>query len=469
MKAFATKTDLMSHQAMAVEKMRPVCVGGLFMEMGTGKTRTAIEVAKVRSSKIDRVIWYCPVALKETIHREILKHTNCTDVYVFDDKTSMDTLPPTRWFIIGIESMSSSARVIATANAMTTDKTMVILDESSYIKGHDSLRTQRLTFISERAKYRLILTGTPLSQGVVDLYAQMKFLSPKILGYSSFYSFSANHLEYSEKYPGMIVRAHNIPYIAAKIQPYVYQVTKVECLDLPPKCYERRWVNLTGKQREWYEAAKEEILTEMLDDYEEFSSIAIYRLFTALQSIVSGFWNRKGQKIEMECRRQVALVDSIKEIPRNDKAVIFGKFQYDIQIIKAALEKEFGIGCVTEFHGGLSEKQKETELQRFRTDARFFLATQSSGGHGLTLNDAHYVIFYNNGFKYSERLQAEDRCHRIGQESKVTYIDIISNSGIDERIHDALHRKGNAVSAFKDAVDRVKDKKAKVKELIRAL
>ena len=79
------------------------------------------------------------------------------------------------------------------------------------------------------------------------------------------------------------------------------------------------------------------------------------------------------------------------------------------------------------------------------------------------------MIFYNNGFKYSERLQAEDRCHRIGQESKVTYIDIISNSGIDERIHDALHRKGNAVSAFKEAVDRVKNKKAKVRELIKAL
>lgn len=467
--SFATRTSLMAHQATAVEKMRPTCVGALFMEMGTGKTRATIELARLRTAKIDRVIWYCPVALKETIRREILKHADCEDVYVFDGKTSIGTITPARWYIIGIESMSSSARVIATANTLTTDKTMVILDESSYIKGHNSLRTQRITFISERARYRLILTGTPLSQGVVDLYAQMKFLSPKILGYSSFYSFSANHLEYSERYPGMIVRAHNIPYIAAKIQPYVYQVTKAECLDLPPKLYERRWVNLTGEQREWYEQAKDEILAEMLDDNEEFSSIAIYRLFTALQSIVSGFWNRKGQKIKMKCNRQAVLVDTINEIPRDAKVVIFGKFQYDIRTVRAALEDEFGTGCVAEFHGGLNENQKEAELQRFCSDARFFLATQSSGGHGLTLNEAHYVIFYNNGFKYSERLQAEDRCHRIGQESKVTYIDIISNSGIDERIHDALHRKGNAVSAFKEAVDRVKNKKAKVRELIKAL
>jgi len=107
----------------------------------------------------------------------------------------------------------------------------VICDESSYIKGHSAIRTNRITYISSRAKYRLALTGTPISQGVEDLFAQMRFLSPKILGYRSFYSFAANHLEYSDKYPGMVVRAHNLEYIAAKIQPYVYQVTKEECLD----------------------------------------------------------------------------------------------------------------------------------------------------------------------------------------------------------------------------------------------
>jgi len=469
MQVFETTTNLMHHQLVAVNKLSSSRVSGLFMEMGTGKTRTAIELVKIRAAKIDKVIWYCPVALKETIRHEIQKHTNCQDIYIFDDKTTMSTLPVARWYIIGIESMSSSARVIAAANALTTDTTLVILDESSYIKGHDALRTLRITFISEKAKYRLILTGTPLSQGIIDLYAQMKFMSPKILGYSSFYSFAANHLEYSEKYPGLIVRAHNTKYIAAKIQPYVYQVTKAECLDLPAKTYEKRYIHLTEKQWEYYNQARDEILDEMLDDHNEFSSIAIYRLFTALQSIVSGFWNHKGKKIEMRCNRQTALIEIIGEIPLDAKIVIFAKFQYDIATIKEALIKEYGIVSVAEFHGGLSEKQKEQELQKFRNDARFFLATQSSGGHGLTLNEAHYVIFYNNGFKYAERLQAEDRCHRIGQTNKVTYIDIISNSSIDERIHDALLKKGNVVESFKNEVNKVKDKKINLKELIKEL
>ncbi|MDD5486724.1 MAG: DEAD/DEAH box helicase [Dehalococcoidales bacterium] len=474
MKHFGTMTELMPHQIAAVNKVKPSRAGALFMQMGTGKSRTAIELARLRSRKIDKVIWYCPVSLKETVRQEILKHTDCTDIYVFDDKTRARTIPTARWYIIGIESMSSSNRVVAAADAITTDKTFIILDESSYIKGHNARRTQRITMISERAKYRLILTGTPLSQGVIDLYSQMRFLSPKILGYSSFYSFAANHLEYSEKFPGMIVRAHNVPFIAAKIQPYVYQVTKKECLTLPPKTYESRYFYMTGEQRQWYEQAKDEILADLLED-DDISSIAIFRLFSALQQIVSGFWRRrmKGtkffQSLEFEHERINTLLSTINEMPPDEKIIIWTKFQHDISQIGQALEAAFGTGSVAYFHGGLNEKKKGEQIQLFRKGARFFLATQSSGGHGLTLNEAHYVIYYNNAFKYSERLQSEDRCHRIGQENKVTYIDISCSSSIDDRIEAALSKKGNAVRAFKDEVDKVKDKKVEMRELIKAL
>ena len=477
MQSFATTTDMLGHQVAAVQKVLPSRVGALFMEMGSGKSRTAIELARLRSQKIDKVIWYCPVSLKETVRREILKHTDSdgSDICVFDNKTTPGTLPDAWWYIIGIESMSSSPRVITAANLLTTDKTMVILDESSYIKGHNALRTQRITAISERAKYRLVLTGTPLSQGVVDLFSQMRFLSPKILGYSSFYSFAANHLEYSEKFPGMIVRAHNVPYLAAKIQPYVYQVTKDECLDLPSKIYRTRYFSMTGEQRYYYELAKNEILDSLLDD--EIDSIAIFRLFSVLQQIVSGFWNRKrGRRkdkgagpIIMDHERIDTLINTVSDIPQEEKIIIWAKFHHDIQQIEQALQKEYGGGSVALFYGKFSERKRVEQVEFFRNGARFFLATQSCGGHGLTLNEAHYVIFYNNGFKYSERLQAEDRCHRIGQESKVTYIDIECSNSIDERISSALGSKGNVVQAFKAEVDKVKGKKSKIKELIKAL
>lgn len=481
MKAFATKTELLPHQVAAVEKIRPTRVGALFMDMGTGKSRTAIEIAKDRAGRIDKVIWFCPVSLKETVRQEIVKHTDCRpgDICVFDDRTNEQNVPrAARWYIVGIESMSSSARVVATVNKLVTDRSLVICDESSYIKGHDAIRTRRITHIASRARYRLALTGTPLSQGVVDLFAQMNFLSPKILGYRSFYSFAANHLEYSERYPGMIVQAHNLGYLAAKIQPYVYQVTKDECLELPEKLYSYRAFSMTWEQQEYYEMVKQVFLDELAGyDTGYFpdqrrASIAIFRMFSALQQVTSGFLNWQGKWHVFKSARPDTLINALHDLPDGEKAVIFCKFHYDIDTIREHIATEFGAGSLASFDGRDNEKRRTAAVKQFResSDARFLLVTQSTGGHGFNFQDAaRYAIFYNNGFKYSERLQAEDRLHRIGQTSKVTYIDIYCRCGIEERIDRALREKGDAVVRFRGEVEKVKDKKADLKELIRAL
>jgi SNF2 family DNA or RNA helicase len=458
----------MPHQVDAVNKLLQTRVGALFMEMGTGKTRTVIDLVRRRQHKIDKVVYFCPVSLKETIRQEVLKHTTLTekDIYAFDHKTNMRNIPKVYWYIVGIESMSSSTRTILTTNNLITENTYVSVDESSYIKGHRSLRTMRITALSERARYRNIMTGTPLSQGVVDLYAQMKFLSPKILGYNSFYSFAANHLEYSEKFPGMIVRAHNTEYLAAKIKPYTYQVTKEECLDLPPKLYETRCFCMTREQLYWYERVKDDVLSELAID--EWDSVSIFKLFTALQEIVSGFLNWKGKSYEFESERPGEIVDVVRDIPENEKIIIFCKFQYDIDTIKKALSKEFGKDSVVTFDGRIPEKKRNVAVEQFRREARFLVATQGTGGHGFNWQDlAAYVIFYNNGFKYSERMQAEDRIHRPGQTRKTTYIDLHCIDSIDDRIDKAMTKKGNAVRAFKCEMDRVK--KDGIRNLIKAL
>jgi SNF2 family DNA or RNA helicase len=477
MKPFATTTELLPHQIAAVEKMLPTRVGALFMDMGTGKSRTAIELVKIRARKIDKAIWFCPVSLKETVRQEIIKHTDCRDVHVFNDKTDESNVPKARWYVVGIESMSSSNRVVATVNKLVTERTMVICDESSYIKGHRAKRTERITYISSRAKYRLALTGTPISQGVVDLFAQMRFLSPKILGYRSFYSFAANHLEYSDKYPGMIVRSHNLGYLAAKIQPYVYQVTKDECLTLPDKLYEYRGLFLTPEQLYWYEHVKVDIINEIDRRYfsnpyydQYLTSLAIFRMFTALQQVTSGFLKWDGERHTFPTRRPEALINVIRDIPANKKILIFCKFQYDVDQIKNALTAEFGADSVASFDGRDSEKRRREAETRFRDGARFLVVTQSIAGHGFNFQDvASYAVFYNNGFKYSERLQAEDRLHRIGQTQKVTYIDLYCSCGIEQRIDRAIQEKADAIQTFKQEVDKVKDKKVKLKDLIKAL
>jgi len=449
----------------------PIRLGALFMEMGTGKSRTVIEIVILRQSKIDLVAWFCPVSLKETVRREILKHTDThpDQIHVFNDKTTSRNIPQVMWHIIGIESIAGSTRIALAVRSLMTENSMAIVDESSYIKGHRAIRTQRITAFAEICRYRMLLTGTPISQGIVDLFAQMRFLSPKILGYQSFYSFAANHLEYSDKYPGMIVRSHNQKYIAAKIQPYVYQVTKKECLNLPAKTYETRYFKMAANQRSLYEEAKFRLLT-MLDD-DDIGSYAIFKLFGALQQIISGFWhdNETMQTYWVDNPRLLMLEETIEDLPDNEKIVIWSKFEHDILRIRESLTEKYGQDSVALFYGKLNECDRNTSVDRFAAGARFFPATQSCGGHGLTLIQARYEIFYNNEFKYATRIQAEDRCHRIGQFRDVHCINLACSNSIDDRIMTALVSKGNVVQQFKAEVDRVKFRKADLKALIGAL
>lgn len=466
---FSTTTELYSWQQQAVDKLIRPRVSALFMDMGTGKTRTAIELVARRQHRISNVVWFCPVSLKDTIEYEIQKHTGGVGgIHVFDSNrlTNMRNVPRVFWYIVGIESMSSSDRTVLTINSLINENSYVIVDESGYIKGHHALRTQRIIALSQHARYRSILTGTPMSQGIQDLYSQMYFLSPKILGYNSFYSFAANHLEYSDRYPGLVVEAHNKEWLAAKMQPYVYQVTKDECLDLPDKLFDRRYFGMTDEQREAYQRAKYEILFDLDDD--EIDSYVIFRLFTALQQITSGFWNYRPHVgtephlLEFEHRRADALTDAIADLPADDQIVIWCKFTYSLRQITEALNNE----SVSLFHGGLSQKDRTKELATWRHGgSRFLVATQVTGGYGLDMTNAHYVLFYENGFKYAQRLQAEDRFHRIGQIERVTYLDLICRRSIDERIQKALYEKGDALKDFRKEIANVKDKRGKIEQL----
>jgi SNF2 family DNA or RNA helicase len=459
-------TNPLRHQQDAADKLKGLRVGGLFMEMGTGKTRALIQLAYDRRHKIDKVVYFCPVNLKTTVEHELQKHIDNPSVYIFDDKTKMGRIPDAWFYVVGVESIGQSDRVTLCANDLITDRTMVVIDESDTCKNHQALRTQRLTLMGQRARYRFIATGTPVGEGVVDLYAQMKFLSPDILGYKSFYSFAANHLEYSEEHRGLIVRSLNTDVIAAKIEPYVYQVKKDECLDLPDRQYLSRTFTLSYEQRDLYQRAKEEILMSVPDD--EIDSYVIFRLFTALREIVSGFWHRLpdpnpnhrwAEQFEPEMLiadhdRVNLLTSVIREIPPQEKVIIWVNFHHCINQVVEALTDEYGAGAIAEFHG--LTRDRDAEINRWRNEAKFLVASPKCGGRGLTLNECAYTIFYNNDFPYRVREQAEARNHRIGQTRQPTYIDLIADRSIDDRIFKALCKKENLVQAFKREMDKLK-------------
>lgn len=462
----------MQHQQDAVEKLNGVKVAALFMDMGTGKTLTAFEWLRRKAHKISKVLYFCPVSVKKTIANQLEQHTTA-NYYLFGDKTKQGSIPESDFYIIGIESMSDSDRMMLCANSLVDENTAVVVDESTYIKNHYASRTRWITEIGKKAKYRMIMTGTPMSNGFKDIYSQMYFLSPLILGYNSFFSFAANHLEYSEKYPGVVRRAHDTELLAKKMQPYVYQVKKSECLDLPEKSYSSRYYSLTPLQAQVYQARKDEFF-ELVEKYEEIDSTAIFNLFTDLQKICSGYWLSGNETIVAKHGRIDLLKEIIAEIPENEKIVIWAKYMHDIDGILAALKAEYGNDCASEYTGRKNEKERAIEADLFTKHRRFFVGTQATGGHGLNeLVCSSYAIFYNNNFKFGERMQAEDRQHRLGMGSSVHYVNIIASNTIDERIEKSLDKKESILLSFQREIQEIRKLKSgaeeKLKEVLKKL
>lgn len=480
MRHFSTRSSLMPHQERAVAKLLPPRVGALFMDMGTGKSRTLIELARIRQEKWDKLFWFTPCSLRDNVREQLLIHTDLEyeDIELWDSRT-MDrgVRHEARVHVVGIESMSSSDRTVLAYNSCVTKNSFVAVDESAYIKGNRSKRSQRITHMSSCCRYRAIMTGTPFSQGPVDLYSQMFFLSPNILGYRSFWSFAANHLEYEERRgpdgrkrkTGRIIRSHNAEYLAAKIAPYTYQVRKDECLDLPEKLYETRYFSMTAEQRDLYEEAKLAILSL---DYDDWSPIRLFHLFTSLQSIVCGFWRRPDGTVEAIGHPRTRILRStIGEIPEDEQVIIWAKYRHSVREIHQELAEEYGEDSVCLYYGEQTDTARAAHLSRWRAGARFLVATQSTGGHGLTLNEAAYTIFYADSFKHMERAQAEDRNHRIGQTRRPVYVSLHCSRSIDDRISSALARKGNALEEFQQQIEECRNKglRERAMQLVRSL
>lgn len=439
------KTKLFEHQEQAVQKLLPLRVGALFMDMGTGKTRTALELIELRKRKVKNVVWFTPVAIKMSLAIDIQKHSDYR-VYIFDSKTMPGKVPDADIYIIGIESMSSSARIIFAFLTLLSPDSFIIVDESSYIKNPLAKRSVWITEMSKQTKYRLILTGTPIAQDAKDLYSQAFFLSPLILGYSSWYAFTRKHIEYSETKFGFLANTVNVDFIIKKFEPYVFQVTKEECLDLPSQDYLDYSFNMTHRQSKLYWKAKQELLLDL--DEDEITAVTIYKLFGALLQIVSGFWNYDYEFLEFNHERLELLISVLDSISSSEKIVVWCHYHYDVENISKQIFKHFKVQPSL-FYGRQTEKQKYQELKNFQKDGRFLVMTTASGSHGLNITEASYNIFYNNTFKYSERQQAENRTHRIGQTRPVTYIDLICNHSIDRQIQTAFQNKQSLIDYFR--------------------
>jgi len=281
----------------------------------------------------------------------------------------------------------------------------------------------------------------------MDLYSQMEFLDPGILGFRSFYAFQGRYAIVQRRTLGShsfnhVVGFRRLDELTEKLQEHSYRVRKEDCLDLPDKVYMSRSVELTKEQSDAYVQMKHLALAR-LDNGELATTKNVLTQIMRLQQICLGhLTDDDGVVNDLPSNRLDELLSICDEI--QGRAIIWATWTRDIRSIAEALRNRFSVQAVATLHGETpdSERQKIVEtFQDRQSESRFLVGHPKTGGFGLTLTAANTVIYYSNSYDLELRVQSEDRAHRIGQENKVTYVDLLSPGTIDEKIVGALRSK----------------------------
>jgi SNF2 family DNA or RNA helicase len=225
------------------------------------------------------------------------------------------------------------------------------------------------------------------------------------------------------------------------IKDFSIRKRKEECLDLPEKVYVRRHVELTEEQRVAYATMKQQAL--MILDEQLFSTMNVLTQLMRLQQVVAGsLRDEEGETIVLNNNRIQTVLDLLEET--SGKVVIFAVFQTDIQELEKAIAKKYGEGAVASYYGKTPQDERQRIIDKFQdpdSELRYFISNPQTGGRGITLTEANTMIFYSNSYDLELRVQAEDRIHRIGQTHSCTYIDLVSEGTVDEKILQNLLNK----------------------------
>jgi SNF2 family DNA or RNA helicase len=363
----------------------------------------------------------------------------------------------------------------------------MVVDESHRIKNPSAATTKHVMELARFAPVRRTATGTAISNSPSDAFAQFEFLEERALGYTSYRAFVARYTQLvpinsrfvldiiAKRHPKLVqeykaalaegldtahltrqlarfapqiaskdgdgARVHmNLEELADRMAPRMYRVLKKDCLDLPEKVYCIRDFELRPAQRALYDR-----VADTMRFTSEDGNVSIFNtlnMLGKLQQITSGFITTPEDGIVQidteDNARLAALEDLLDDV--EGQFIIWAGFKEELRAIAALLERK-GITYVS-YHGDVSKAEREIAVDTFQSGAaRAFAGTAAAGGTGLTLTAASTVIYYSNTLKLVDRVQSEDRAHRIGTINPVTYIDLVAADTRDEDIAVSLQRK----------------------------
>ena len=457
------KTKPYAHQLKALEMSWNKEVFAYFMEMGTGKSKVLLDNISILydKGKINGALIIAPKGVyKNWFDSEIPTHlVNHIDKKVVlwqalinqKQQDKLDTLfkPEVDLHILlmNVEALSTKKGVDFANKFLISHNSLIAVDESTTIKNPSAKRTKNILKLASLSKYRRILTGSPVTKSPLDLYTQCAFLDEYLLDYSSYYAFRTRYAvmrsaNFNGRSVQIVVGYRNLDELAEKLKSFSYRVLKDECLDLPDKTFMKRIIQLTPDQKKLYTQMKQMALAEM-NGKMITTSTALTQLMR-MQQITCGYFKADdGTTQEINNNRIDELIDVLGEI--EGKTVIWAHWQNDVKHIIKAVVKEYGEGCCVDYYGLTPQGERQDNINKFQNDpkVRFFIGTPATGGYGITLTAASNMIYYSNGYDLEKRQQSEARIDRIGQKKPMTYIDILAEDTVDERIVKALRKKVN--------------------------
>jgi len=457
------KTKPYKHQLEALEKSWNKETFAYFMEMGTGKTKVLIDNLAILydKGKIDGVLIIAPKGVIGTWYNQELpihlpKHVeNVTVTWQANinqkQQDKLDRLFETgedlHILIMNVEALSTDKGKIFAAKFLRSHKPMMVVDESTTIKNPKAKRTKNILHLSKLSTYRRILTGSPVTKNPLDLYSQCEFLDPYLLNFASYYSFRNRYAEMRQvniagRMINLVNGFKNLSELSDMVKTFSYRVLKKDCLDLPEKIYMKRTISLSAEQIKVYKQMKEQALAEL--NGKQVTTVNVLTQLMRLHQITCGHFAADDGSIQgIKNNRLSELMDVLEEV--EGKAIIWAHYQYDIKKIIKEIKKIHGPGSVVDYYGLTPQDERQGNITKFQDDprCRFLVGTPATGGYGITLTAANTVIYYSNGYDLEKRLQSEDRAHRIGQHKPVTYVDILAEETVDEKIVKALRKKIN--------------------------
>ena len=460
------KTKPYAHQMTALEKSWNKESYAYFMEMGTGKTKVLIDNMAMLydKGKVDGALiiapkgvigtWYnqeIPTHLPDHIENvSVLWQANITKGQQEKLNELLKSSDKLHILIMNVEALSTSKGTDFAESFLRTHNTIMAIDESTTIKNSAAKRTKNILKLAPQSKYRRIMTGSPITKNPLDLYSQCEFLSSWLLDFASFYAFRNRYAEMKTIHAqGRSIQVvnffKNIGELSEKLKGFSYRVLKEDCLDLPDKIYVKRNVALTEEQSKLYKQMKTMALAIL--NGKQTTTVTVLTQLMRLHQITCGhFTADDGSTQNIKSNRINELMNVLEEV--EGKAIIWANYQKDMFEIKKAIEKEYGEGSVVDYYGLTPQENRQPNIKRFQEDpeCRFFVGTPQTGGYGITLTQANTVVYYSNGYDLEKRLQSEDRAHRIGQKKSVTYVDLIADDTVDEKIVKALRKKINIAS-----------------------